>query len=117
VRFVLGAPAGTAPDTAARILGERLGAAWGQTVVVENRPGVGGMLAMELVRGSPADGYTLMFAHSGAVVVTPKFLQAARYDPVGEFTSISFVDDSPVMIVAEIDKWAAVLKRAAVEPI
>ena len=100
VHFVLGAPAGTAPDVAARILAERLGVTWRQAVVVENKPGVGGMLAMELVKGSAADGYTLMFAHAGAVVVTPKFLKAARYDPVGEFTSIGLVADSPMMIVA-----------------
>lgn len=100
VRLVLGAPAGSAPDTAARIIGEKLGALWGQSVVIENKPGVGGTLAMELVKGSPADGYTLMFAHAGAVVVTPKFLRAAKYDPVGEFTPVGYVADSPMIIVA-----------------
>ena len=120
VRFILGAPAGTAPDTAARILGEKLGALWGQSVVVENKPGVGGMLAMEFVKGSPADGYTLMFAHSGAIVVTPKFLKAAKYDPVAEFTTIGYVADSPMIIVASNsvkDKsLAAMLKTGKDEP-
>jgi tripartite-type tricarboxylate transporter receptor subunit TctC len=120
VRFVLGAPAGTAPDTAARILGERLGALWGQPVVIENKPGVGGTLAMELVKGSPADGHTLMFAHAGAVLVTPKFLKAAKYDPVAEFTAIGYVADSPMIIVAGNnvkDKTLAdLLKTAQAEP-
>ena len=100
IKLVLGAPAGTAPDTAARIMGERLGALWGQPVLIENRPGAGGMIAMELVKSAPADGYTLMFAHAGAVLVTPKILKAAKYDPVNDFATLGFVADSPMLIVA-----------------
>ena len=100
VKLVLGAPAGTAPDIAARIMGDRLAALWGQPVLIENKPGAGGMLAMEQVRTSPADGYTLMFAHAGAVLVTPKILKAAKYDPVNDFSTLGFVADSPMMIVA-----------------
>lgn len=100
VRLVLGAPPGTAPDAAARIVSERLSAIWGQSILIDNKPGVGGMLAMEAVKASTADGYTLMFANAGAVVVTPKFLKVAKYDPLTEFTSIAYVADSPMMIVA-----------------
>ena len=100
VKLVLGAPAGTAPDIAARIMGDRLAALWGQPVLIETKPGAGGMLAMEQVRTSPADGYTLMFAHAGAVLVTPKILKAAKYDPVNDFSTLGFVADSPMMIVA-----------------
>ena len=100
VRLILGAPAGTAPDTAARIVGEKLAALWGQSVVVENKPGVGGMLAMDFVKAAPADGHTLMFAHAGAVLVTPKFIKAAKYDPVNDFTTLGYVADSPMIIVA-----------------
>ena len=100
VRLVLGAPAGTAPDIAARIMAERLTALWGQTVLIDNKPGAGGMIAMEQVKGSPADGYTLMFAHAGAALVTPKLLKAAKYDPVNDFSTLGFVADSPMMIVA-----------------
>ena len=100
VRLVLGAPAGTAPDIAARIMAERLTTLWGQTVLIDNKPGAGGMIAMEQVKGSPADGYTLMFAHAGAALVTPKLLKAAKYDPVNDFSTLGFVADSPMMIVA-----------------
>lgn len=98
VKLVLGTPAGTAPDTAARIVAERLGALWAQPVVVENRTGAGGMIAMEYVKSSNPDAYTLVFAHSGAVVVTPKLIKAAKYDPINDFTTIGYVADSPMMI-------------------
>lgn len=100
VRLVLGVPAGTAPDAAARIVGEKLGNLWGQPVVVENRPGAGGMIAMDFVKGSAGDGHTLIFAHAGAVLVTPRLFKAARYDPVNDFTTLGMVADSPMMIVA-----------------
>jgi tripartite-type tricarboxylate transporter receptor subunit TctC len=103
VRIVVGAPAGTAPDIAARILGEKLAATWGQPVQIDNRPGAGGMLAMDNVRGSAADGHTLMFAHAGAVVVTPRVMKAAKYDPINEFTSLAIVADSPLMVVTAAD--------------
>lgn len=100
VKLVLGAPAGTAPDTAARIMAERLGALWGQPILIENKPGAGGMIAMESVKSAAPDGYTLMFAHAGAVLVTPKLLKAAKYDPVNDFATLGFVADSPMVIVA-----------------
>lgn len=120
VRFVLGAPPGTAPDTAARIVGERLTAIWGQQVVIDNRPGVGGMIAMEHVKGSPADGYSLMFTHAGAALVTPQMFKSAKYDPVGEFTTLGVVADSPMMIAASNalpqKTLAELLKAAKTEP-
>lgn len=104
VRFVLGAPPGTARDTAARIVAEKLAAMWGQPVTIDNRPGAGGMIAMNFVKGSPGDGYTLMFAHAGAVLVTPKILKAATYDAVADFTTLGIVADSPMLIVANNEK-------------
>jgi tripartite-type tricarboxylate transporter receptor subunit TctC len=103
VRIVIGAPAGAAPDIAARILGEKLTAAWGQPVLVDNRPGAGGMIAMENLRASPADGHTLMFAHAGAIVVSPKLFKMIKYDPVADFTVVGLAVDSPMMIVAAAD--------------
>lgn len=99
VKLVVGAPAGTAPDVAARIVAEKLTASWGQPVVIDNRPGAGGMIAMTAVRDA-GDGHTFMFANAGAVLVTPKILKAAKYDPVGDFTTLGMVADSPMIIVA-----------------
>jgi tripartite-type tricarboxylate transporter receptor subunit TctC len=120
VRFVLGAPAGTAPDTAARIVGERLTAGWGQQIVIENRPGAGGMIAMDLVKASPADGYTIMFTHAGAALVTPQVFKAAKYDPVADYVTLGFIADSPMVIAVSNSlkekTLAELLKTAKEQP-
>ncbi len=120
VRFVLGAPPGTAPDTAARIVGERLSTLWGQQVVIDNRPGVGGMIAMDHVKAAPADGYTIMFTHSGAALVTPRMFKVAKYDPVADFSTIGFVADSPMIIAVNsgmpFKTLGDLLKAAKAEP-
>ncbi len=119
VRFVLGAPAGTAPDTAARIVAEKLSTLWGQPVTIDNRPGAGGMIAMNLVREA-SDGHTFMFAHAGAVLVTPKIMKAAKYDPVNDFVTLGIVADSPMMIVANNESGektvADMIKSAKAKP-
>ncbi len=119
VKLVLGAPAGTAPDTAARIMAEKLSTLWGQPVLIDNRPGAGGMIAMTFVNAA-TDGHTLMFAHAGAVLVTPKILKAAKYDPVNDFTTLGMVADSPMMIVANNESGeknlADLIKAAKAKP-
>src|SRR3990172_3753097 len=62
IRFVVPYGAGGSPDVIARVLGQRLGENLGQQVVVDNRPGAGGIIAAEIVAKSPADGYTLFIA-------------------------------------------------------
>ncbi|MFM6991534.1 MAG: Bug family tripartite tricarboxylate transporter substrate binding protein [Rhodoferax sp.] len=119
VKLVLGAPPGTAPDTAARIVGEKLSALWGQPVLIDNKPGAGGMIAMNAVREA-TDSHTFMFAHAGAVLVTPKILKAAKYDPVADFVTLGIVADSPMMIVANNESgeknMADMVKSAQAKP-
>ena len=119
VRFVLGAPPGTAPDTAARIVGEKLSAMWGQPVLIDNKPGAGGMIAMSAVRDA-TDSHTFMFAHAGAVLVTPKIMKAAKYDPVADYITLGIVADSPMMIVANNEigekNLADMIKSAKAKP-
>ncbi len=119
VKLVLGAPAGTAPDTAARIVAEKLSTLWGQPVLIDNRPGAGGMIAMNAVRDA-TDSHTFMFAHAGAVLVTPKIMKAAKYDPVNDFITLGIVADSPMMIVANNETgektMADLIKAAKAKP-
>jgi tripartite-type tricarboxylate transporter receptor subunit TctC len=68
IKFVVGFVAGSATDTAARIIAERLRPQLGQQVLVENRPGAASSIATEVVASSPADGYTLLFSSSSATV-------------------------------------------------
>jgi len=90
IRFIVQAAAGGQTDIMARIVGQRLGQAWGQQVIVENRPGAGGTIAMEHVARSAPDGYTLgtaaMNTHGAANALYPKL----GYDAVRDFEPIVF---------------------------
>ena len=67
VKIVVPFAAGGATDVVARLLGQKLGETWGQTVIVENRPGAGGNIGADVVAKSPPDGYTLLMT-SGSIV-------------------------------------------------
>jgi len=68
IKFIVGFAAGSATDTAARIIADRLRLQLGQQVLIENRPGAASAIATELVANSPNDGYTLLFSSSSATV-------------------------------------------------
>ena len=89
VRLVLtfGAPGG-APDTIARVVGAKLTEMWGVQVVVDPRPGAGGMLATELVAKATPDGYTLVLV-SPSHVINPALHAKVAYDPFKDFTPIT----------------------------
>jgi tripartite-type tricarboxylate transporter receptor subunit TctC len=81
VRVIVGAGPGSVPDSVARLLAEALTAAWGQPLRVENRPGAGGITAMEsLVRSAP-DGYTVALATMSQLVFNPWLYRNLPYDP------------------------------------
>lgn len=89
VRIVVGFAAGGAPDALARILGERLGQAWGQSVVVENRTGAQGNIAMAAVAKAPPDGYTLALVPVGNAAVNPALFADLPYDIVRDFAPVT----------------------------
>ncbi len=93
---------GSGPDIRARQLGQKLAEQWGQPVVVENRAGAGGRLAMEQVaRGAP-DGYTLVMAGQSAVTIAPH-LEKLRYDPLKDFTPVSRTGKGAIVLVVNAD--------------
>ncbi len=90
VRFVIPVPPGGAADGLARILGQKLTDAWGQQMVIDNRPGAGGNVAAEIVARAPADGYTLIMVglwHAANLSLFPKL----TYHPLRDFTPITQV--------------------------
>jgi len=96
VKIVVPFGAGSVTDTLARVLAERLGDAWKQNVIVENRPGLPGTTT---VAKSPADGYTLMVTSNGHVIAKT-INKNVQFDPVGDFVGISRLVEVPfVMIV------------------
>ena len=99
VRFIVPFPPGGATDISARLLGERLGAIWGQTVVIENRGGAGGGVgAAEVARAAP-DGYTFLFP-SGSVMTANQHIYAKlNYDPEKDFEPVTNVVAGPQVLV------------------
>ena len=91
--------AGSAPDTVARDLVERIGLALGQPILVENVAGGGGVIAMEKVRHAPPDGHRFIFTHIGAVAINPALFKALPYDPVRDFDPVSLVLTAPMILV------------------
>jgi tripartite-type tricarboxylate transporter receptor subunit TctC len=87
-------------DTMARIVAEKLGPRLGQTVIVENKPGGGGMVGTEFVVKAPADGHTLLFSSPAEIVIAPSVYKTMRYDPVKDLTPITQAGDTPLVLMA-----------------
>ena len=99
IRLIVPFAAGGAADTVARIIGKRLGDALGQTVVVEDRGGGGGLIGTELVKNSDADGYTLLLGQSGPISINPGIYPKLPYDPEKDFVPITMTTSYPYVLV------------------
>lgn len=100
VRIVVGYPPGGASDIVARLLAKELEGVNKQPFVVENKPGVGGMLSLSSVARSPADGYVLGLGVSGTLVTGPHLQKNQLYDPKNDFAPIAMVAKVPMVLVA-----------------
>lgn len=99
VKMIVPFTAGSGTDIVARLVGDKLGAALGGTVVVENRPGAGGTLGAAAVAAAPADGQTLL-VHSAGHVVNPWIYPKLSYDTLKDFVGISPMAALPNVLVA-----------------
>ncbi len=91
-------------DVAARIVGQKLSEKLGQQVIVENRPGGNGFIAVTAAARAPADGYTLLMAHSGEFVVNPAvFAATIPYNLERDFHAITLVSQAPMVLGAKSD--------------
>src|SRR5918995_2532496 len=97
VRWVVPFTPGASNDIIARLIGQKLGEAWGQQVVVDNRPGAGGAVGADTVAKGVPDGYTLLLANPGPSVNTPLMLKRINYK-VEDFTNIVFIGYAPLLI-------------------
>ena len=91
IRFVVTYPPGGGTDLVARQVGQKLAEAWGQQVVIDNRPGGGGIIGTESVANAPADGYTLLFGTSAGFVTQPLLVGKVSYDPLKSFAPVSLL--------------------------
>ncbi len=91
IKILIPIPPGGAPDIAARILGEKLNESLGQPIVVENRAGSNGVIAVEMLAKSPADGYTLALIADSQVVINPHLYPAVSVDPMKDLVPVATV--------------------------
>ncbi|MET0918694.1 MAG: tripartite tricarboxylate transporter substrate binding protein [Burkholderiales bacterium] len=99
VKLIVADAAGGAPDQLARMLAERLSTGLGQQVVVDNRPGAGGLLGAEIAAKSPPDGYTLLMTTSAIYGILPNLRKNLPYDPVKDFVPVSRIATASNVLV------------------
>lgn len=103
VRILVGYSAGGSADVSARLLAQRLGELWGKPVVVENVTGSSGIVSAERVAKAPPDGYTLLAAIGGQIVVNQHLYSKLPYDPVRDLAPISIVSMAPNVLAVPVD--------------
>ena len=99
IRIVVPFAPGGGVDIVSRMVGQKLTAAWGQSVIIENRPGAAGIIGTELVARSPADGYTLL-AMPSAFAINPSLYGKVPYDPIKDFEPVSTLTTFMLFLVA-----------------
>ena len=99
IRLVVPFPAGGTTDILAREVAQKLTEAWGQSVVVDNRPGAGGNIGSELVAKSAPDGYTLLMGTVGTHAINPSLYAKMPYDHVKDFVPVILVAGVPNVLV------------------
>jgi tripartite-type tricarboxylate transporter receptor subunit TctC len=110
VRIVIPFAAGGSADLQARILGQKLGELWGQSVVVDPRPGAGTTIGAAHAAASAPDGYTLYFA-GASLLISGGLYKNLAYDPVKSFAPVSMVANSPYFLVVHPSVPARTLKE------
>ncbi|HEY0338692.1 MAG TPA: tripartite tricarboxylate transporter substrate-binding protein, partial [Burkholderiales bacterium] len=98
VRMIIPAGPSGGVDTISRLVGQPLGNALGQPVIMDNRPGAGTMLASELLAKSPPDGYTLLMA-TNSHAINAGVHKNLRYDPINDFAPVALVASIPYLVV------------------
>ena len=98
VRILVPFPPGGSNDVLARAVGEKLAAPLGQSVVVDNRPGAGGVIGSELVAKSPPDGYTMLLV-SSSFTIQPAMQADLPFDPATSFSPVSMIGSGPLLLV------------------
>src|SRR5258706_11644540 len=99
IRIGVGFPPGGGNDIIARLVGAKMQEAWGQPVVIDNKPGANSIIAAEFVAKSAPDGYTLLVNATGGMSVNPVLYAELPYDSLRDFVPISMVGSFPLVLV------------------
>jgi len=122
VRIIVSMPAASSPDIRARIVADELSRTWGQAVVVENRPGGGGIIGAQVVASSPADGYTLLAVSASTFTILPVQLEKPSVDVNRDLLPVALIGSegmlfavSPKLGVSSLAEFIALAKRRPYE--
>ena len=99
IRFIVPFPPGGGNDTLARLIGQKLTAATGQQVIIDNRPGAGGAIGAEVAAKSAPDGYTIFLAGVATHGINPNLRKKLPYDPIKDFDAVSLIASAPLLVV------------------
>lgn len=100
VRMIVPFPPGGATDLLARVVGQKLGEALGQQVVIDNRPGAGGTIGSRLMLDAQPDGYTLLISSVSTHAIGPHLYATPPYDPMKDFTAIGEISFTQTVLMA-----------------
>ena len=121
VRILVPQTPGGASDALARIIGQKLSEKWGQPVIIDNRPGAGGNIGMDIVAKSPADGYTLLLSYVGTHAINGSLYKKLPFDvekdfvPVATLATLPFVAvTNPNVPVTNMQELAALARKQPV---
>jgi tripartite-type tricarboxylate transporter receptor subunit TctC len=109
LKIIVSTSAGGVTDLVARILGAHITGKTGQPVVIDNRPGASGNIAMDAVAKAPPDGATLGVANTGNIVINPALMRHMPYDPLAELVPVGPIGTVPLFLVANGNVPAATL--------
>ncbi len=101
IRIIVGYTPGGANDILARLVGQKMGEAFGHQVIIENRPSTGAIIGTDAVAKSAPDGYTLTMGASGPIVFNPSLYAKLPYDAVRDLAPVSMVGSFPLILVVQ----------------
>jgi len=120
VKFIVPAPPGMAPDIVSRLVADKLVAIWGKQIVVENRPGAGGIPAMSAFVRSAPDGYTFALPMATVVTLTPHLFKDPKYNLDTDVTPVATIGTAPMMIAVNpglgVNNLSELIKLARSQP-
>jgi tripartite-type tricarboxylate transporter receptor subunit TctC len=120
LKIVVPFPAGGPSDVLARMIGQKMGEDWNQTVVVENRPGGNTVVAALQVVKAPADGYTLLMAIDSTLAMNQYLYRTPPYDPINDFTPVTLTAKTMQLLIvnaaSDVKSVKDLIAKAKAEP-
>lgn len=110
IRVIVGVPAGGTPDVMARMVTTGMSKLLGQSLIVDNRGGAGGLIGTETAAKAAPDGYTLLVSSPGPLTILPH-MQKIAYDPIRDFTPIGLIGSNPFLLIVHPSVPAKTLKE------